>query len=164
MVDPSTYDVAVVAVVPSEHYPVALEQVRMGKRVVIEKPLCLDPGHAEALAASFLRPIPGSQLQGCRFARHRFQLICALPPAPGSYEPARGAAKASICNHARVLFSRCAERRSFVSGRQCDSARSAWTTMAPKLCLRSVCDRRLLGDASANSVDPPHSKALCVPS
>jgi predicted dehydrogenase len=81
MVDPSTYDVAVVAVVPSEHYPVALEQVRMGKRVVIEKPLCLDPEHAEALAAEPGVYVAESQAYGNGFAdlRKRLDYVCGSP-------------------------------------------------------------------------------------
>jgi len=81
LIDHTTYDVAVVAVIPSEHYPVALEQVRMGKRVVVEKPICLLPDHAAALAAEPGVYVAESQAYGNGFGalRERLAYICGDP-------------------------------------------------------------------------------------
>jgi predicted dehydrogenase len=80
-IDPATYDVAVVAVIPSEHYPVALEQVRMGKKVVVEKPLCLLPEHATPLGQEPGVYIAESQAYGNGFAalRERLAYVCGSP-------------------------------------------------------------------------------------
>ena len=123
MVDPATYDVAVVAVVPSEHYPIALEQVRMGKQVVVEKPLCLLPEHAAALAAEPGVYVAESQAYGNGFGelKQRLDYVCGSPaiwracymtpyrPQPWSYE--LGIGGGAFCEGgihmltcARVLF------------------------------------------------------------